>query len=266
MANPVKRVLALHGYSQNAVVFSKRIGALRKESNELEFVFINAPHLLQAADLHGEQSQADAEPGSLADMQSNPETAMRGWWKANKERTKVTGLEESLLAIREVLKNQRFDGVFGFSQGAAFAAVISSLLERPELYKPFQVDGQPPHPPFEFCVAISGFRVLDPFCDPFFTPHYSTPTLHVIGKTDVVVINERSRHLVDVSANKRVEEHEGGHFVPSKSKWRKFLAAYMRDSSAPLASPTAISESATSSGTSTPNAGMSYSNAVLMKS
>lgn len=34
--------------------------------------------------------------------------------------------------------------------------------------------------------------------------------MHVIGKTDVVVVEERSQQLVAVSANARVEEHEGG--------------------------------------------------------
>jgi hypothetical protein len=54
---------------------------------------------------------------------------------------------------------------------------------------------------------------MDPICDPFYSPSLATRTLHVIGKTDVVVVEERSRQLVELSANKRVEEHDGGkHF------------------------------------------------------
>jgi hypothetical protein len=37
-----------------------------------------------------------------------------------------------------------------------------------------------------------------------------TPTLHVIGKTDIIIVEERSMLLVEVSGNARVEEHEGG--------------------------------------------------------
>lgn len=50
-----------------------------------------------------------SEQASMVDTQSDPATALRGWWKANKEKTKVEGLEESLSLIRDVLKEQRFD-------------------------------------------------------------------------------------------------------------------------------------------------------------
>ncbi len=135
----------------------------------------------------------------------------------------------------------------------------------------------------QFCVAVSGFKVLDPFCNPFYSPRYITPTLHVIGRTDVVVVEERSRQLIEVSATKRVEEHEGGmfynvekpekyhltdshlgHFVPAKGVWRKFLAAYMRDPLAPHASPCSVSDSGPSSGTPLQSA-MDYRSAVLMR-
>lgn len=41
-------------------------------------------------------------------------------------------------------------------------------------------------------------------------PSYSTPTLHVLGRTDVVVVEERSNQLIEVSASQRVEYHPGG--------------------------------------------------------
>ena len=71
----------------------------------------------------------------------------------------------------------------------------------------------------EFCVAVSGFKVLDPAYSSFYEGGYSTPTLHVIGKTDVVVVEERSQMLVKVSKAARVETHAGGKllFVPACS-------------------------------------------------
>ena len=62
----------------------------------------------------------------------------------------------------------------------------------------------------EFCVSVSGFRLNDPFSLELLVPRYSTPTLHVLGKTDIVVVEERSRQLIEVSENSRVEEHNGG--------------------------------------------------------
>ena len=62
----------------------------------------------------------------------------------------------------------------------------------------------------QFCVSVSGFKVNDPLASEIFGRSYATPTLHVLGKTDVVVVEERSKILLDVSVNARVEEHEGG--------------------------------------------------------
>ncbi|KAF8058770.1 FSH1-domain-containing protein [Lyophyllum atratum] len=271
MAAAARTVLVLHGYSQNASIFSKRLGALRREcGNSVELVFIDAPHILQPADLPGSTSQATesslesfgAAEAAKADV--DPSLTPRAWWKVNADKTVAYGLRESIEAVRDILKTRRFDGVFGFSQGAAFASIISALLEKPHLYAPFLVDGQPPHPPFDFCVAVSGFRLRDPFCDPLFDGRYSTPTLHVIGKNDVIVHEERSRQLVETSSNKRVEEHEGGHFVPSKRQWLKFLRGYMMDPSADLPSPNVSGSSVPNSGTATPIESINGS-AVMMK-
>ncbi|KJA28683.1 hypothetical protein HYPSUDRAFT_196868 [Hypholoma sublateritium FD-334 SS-4] len=254
----IKRVLVLHGYSQNATVLSKRLGALRKEGKELEFVFVNAPHILAPAEMFAAppaqlDSQGPAAGGPTAEeMQADEATALRGWWQPSKDGTVARGLEESIMSLREVLRGAVFDGVFGFSQGAGLAAVLAALLERPHLYPPFLVDGAAPHPPFKFCVSVSGFRLRDPLSDTLFAAPYTTPTLHVLGRTDVVVTEERSRQLVALSAAARVEEHDGGHFVPSKGPWRKFLVGWMKDPAAQLVAPGAAAANVDSSGTSTP--------------
>lgn len=79
-------------------------------------------------------------------------------------------------------------------------------------------------------MAVSGFKLLDPFCDPLFTPNYTTPTLHVIGRTDVVVVEERSRMLIGVSKNGRLEEHDGGE--PGRAYFvmaAKYLMIFFQD-------------------------------------
>ncbi|KAJ7789914.1 FSH1-domain-containing protein [Mycena olivaceomarginata] len=240
MATP-KTVLVLHGYTQNANIFSKRLGALRRECGKsVDFVFVDAPIILQPADLVGSRLEAlnAAEVAGTDDA--------RAWWKWDRSKTHAQGLPEALEAIRDVLKTRTFDGVLGFSQGATFAALLTALLERPEVYPPFLIDGQAPHPPFKFCVAVSGFRMVgDPIVDAIYETTFSTPTLHVIGKNDVVVIEERSHQLAKISTNARVEEHDGGHFVPSKANWRKFLAAYLLDPTGNVPSPSNTSGTAT---------------------
>ncbi|KAF9479353.1 FSH1-domain-containing protein [Pholiota conissans] len=259
---PMTRVLVLHGYAQNNVIFSKRLAALRKEGKDIDFVFVAAPHTLLPEDMFAPPSSFDAQGDDAAptaeQIQSSPSTAQRGWWRA--KQAEYEGLTDSLIYLRNIMKETTFDGVLGFSQGAALAALLTSLLERPHLYPPFLIDGKSPHPPFKFCIAVSGFRMRDSFCDPFFSPPYETPTLHVIGKTDALVSEESSRRLVEASKNPRVEEHEGGHFVPSKAPWRKFLANYIRDPAGDVPSPPAapaeagsVTASAEASGANTPN-------------
>ncbi|KAJ6588540.1 FSH1-domain-containing protein [Mycena capillaripes] len=249
MATAVKTVLVLHGYSQNANIFSKRLGALRKQCGKsVDFVFVDAPIVLQPADLFGSAASAATTLDALGASEAIGTNEARAWWTWNNTRSEALGLPQSLDVLRDVLKTRKFDGVLGFSQGAALAALLTALLERPQVYPPFLIDEQTPHPPFKFCVAVSGFRLSGtPIADAIYETPFTTPTLHVIGRNDVIVIEERSHQLLKISTNARVEEHDGGHFVPSKGNWRKFLAAYLLDPTDNVPSP-----SLDNSGTATP--------------
>ena len=66
-------------------------------------------------------------------------------------------------------------------------------------------------------MSISGFLPSDPFLQRILSPSSPklvTPSVHVIGDNDVIVVPERSQILVDVCAteNVRVERHEGGSY------------------------------------------------------
>ena len=119
-------------------------------------------------------------------------------------------------------------------------------------------------------MAAAGFRPTSPLCDSIFLPSFSTPTLHVLGRTDVIVVEERSKTLTDISSNGRIEWHDGGtyftmfllslrvqiglagHFVPSKANWRNFLKAYLKDPLGDVPSPGPSPASQPASGTATP--------------
>lgn len=68
------------------------------------------------------------------------------------------------------------------------------------------------HVSSSFCVSVSGFVPPGPLCASLLTPSapYTTPTLHIMGKNDILVVEERSKALLEVSAKKRVEVHDGG--------------------------------------------------------
>ncbi|CAE6437446.1 unnamed protein product [Rhizoctonia solani] len=236
------RILALHGYGQSGEIFKKKMGVLRKACGKnVEFVFLDAPIMLQPADMP--QGVASVEAlDTIKAAPEEPELQPRAWWKANPDRTVYYHLPETIEYLKNYLKDQRFNGVFGFSQGAGMAASLTKILEQPEAYPAILIDGQAPHPPLygpsffslahselpssDFCVLVSGFKPFDGDLGPLFSTPISTPNLHVLGRNDTIITPEQGKTLVDVSKDPRVEEHEGGHFVPSKASWRNFFKEY----------------------------------------
>lgn len=96
-----------------------------------------------------------------------------------------------------------------------YFGLIFSQLERPEILPSFLIDGSSPHPPFSFAVCVAGFRPRGTLSDVIFERPYETRTLHVLGRTDIIVVEERARPLLDITANKRVIWHEGGAVICS---------------------------------------------------
>jgi len=240
----VSKILVLHGYAQNASIFSKRLASLRRMcGSDIEFVFVDAPHVLNPVDIADAFSPGNnpADASGAIEGPEDPSLTPRGWWyKADAGKPDNGGLEISLAYMREILAKDHFVGVFGFSQGAVMATILCALLEKPMAYPPFLIDGKAPHPRFQYCLAVSGFRAHGPIIDKLFATPYTTPTLHILGRTDVVVIEEKSKTLLDISANKRVEWHDGGHFVPTQPRWRAFMRNYLMKPDGEIASPVFI--------------------------
>jgi fermentation-respiration switch protein FrsA (DUF1100 family) len=142
--------------------------------------------------------------------------------------------------LAEVLKSEGpFDGVIGFSQGGAMAAMLASLLEpgrRAAFEKVYSEGGltypasftedtgyveSTLHPPLKFAVSYSGFaaRGVEAY-RAFYEPKIATPVLHFLGTLDAVVEEARSLALVErcEESEGRVVYHPGGHFLPSSQK------------------------------------------------
>lgn len=91
------------------------------------------------------------------------------------------GLDASLECISSILKSSEpFDGIISFSQGAALAIMIASLLEgRKDSFDRPQVNGGTPHciafsarrhPPLKFVVCISGYAASHSMYQGFYDP------------------------------------------------------------------------------------------------
>lgn len=171
-----------------------------------------------------------------------------GWWTRDSDTDLYKGLEEGLECIAHVIyENNGIDGVIGFSQGAAAAALVASLLEpeRPHAFEKM-LDKEKRALPFpeawrnlaslcpdglKFAVAYSGFLPSHSAYQAFFEPSIQTPFLHFIGMLDSVVSEERTLALVDKCAveKRKVVFHQGAHFVPTSKQMTEVLIKFIQD-------------------------------------
>ncbi|XP_008524546.1 esterase OVCA2 [Equus przewalskii] len=215
------RVLGLAGFRQSERGFREKTGALRKAlRGRAELVCLSGPH--PVADAAGpEGAGPDSEP-------CPPEEQTRGWWfseqeadvfSALKEPTVCRGLEEALGTVAQALSQLGpFDGLLGFSQGAALAAVVCALGQA----------GDPRFPLPRFIILVSGFcpRGLG-LKESILLGPLSLPSLHVFGDTDRVIPSEESVQLASRFTGAITVTHSGGHFIPAavpqRQAYLKFL-------------------------------------------
>ncbi|KAL3899160.1 MAG: hypothetical protein SGPRY_012693 [Prymnesium sp.] len=192
------KVLCLHGYGQNGQALREKSGSFRKplKKSRFEMHYLNAPYGCTA---EGEsQDEADADP------------ERRAWWRGSA--SYYAGWEESLEYLELAWKREEFDGVLGFSQGAAAAAMLCASLKQ--------------HTP-RFAIFVSGFVPRDETAAAELLKGVNVPSLHVIGRADGIVVPERSWALTEHFEQSCVIEHDGGHMLPSAPVVREKLSAFL---------------------------------------
>ncbi|XP_076656152.1 esterase AGAP003155 [Halictus rubicundus] len=204
MANIKLRILAIHGYAQSDTIFYTKLGSLRKGlKKEVEFVFLRAPHNVPMKLNFGID---ESEEGY-------------GWWfntedhvfKATVPSKLCVGFEDSVASIEKTFQESGpFDGILGFSQGAAFATILCYMQQKKLLQAAFN-----------FAIIISGFHSL---CAPhatYYNDKLDIPSLHIYGETDQVIPTEMAEKVHELFINKKIIKHEGGHYIPSKKEFYK---------------------------------------------
>jgi dihydrofolate reductase len=245
----------LHGYTQSGSLFHAKSRALVKHIqkafplHEVSAIYPTGPLRLKPSDIPGyEPSEGGGEP--------EDEIEAYGWFRRSNTATPplYQGLEDGLAAVAKVLSEEGpFDGVIGFSQGAAMVGMVAGLLEtgRQEAFAKFEKDeseGAPgipfpasfaahgfQHPPFKFAIAYSGFRSPGARYRGFYeSPPLQTPVLHVLGSLDAVVEESRSRALIEACAGEPEKDglviwHPGGHFLPSQRPYLDAAVRFIRE-------------------------------------
>lgn len=167
------RILCLHGYHGNAEILRRQMAALTSSISNVEFVYVDAPSL------------------AVGDF---------GWWH-----TPSRGWDRTRDWVLDVLATQpRFDGVFGFSQGAAFTGLLAGMQQEPGAAIRF-----------DFAVMVGGFKNDAPQHTELYRRRFAFRSLHIIGHADGVIPPNESEELADQFDNPTILYHAGGHVVPA---------------------------------------------------
>jgi hypothetical protein len=191
------RILCLHGYHGNAALLRGQMSSLVAGSDSLaDFVYVDAPSLAR---------------GDF------------GWWHARAHYEGWDDTRDSIVSVFE--KEGPFDGVFGFSQGAALTGLLVGLRS---------IDGnltssQPLS--FRFAIMVGGFLAVDSDLESLYAEkeRYDVPSLHIIGLSDSVVESEYSRALAARFNEPIILEHGGGHIIAATPEIRKRVAEFLEE-------------------------------------
>ena len=69
-------------------------------------VFVDAPHVLKPADI-ASRPWLIVDEGSFQFGAEDPTLVPRAWWRYNSDRSKAIGLEETLIMLKDLLKETR---------------------------------------------------------------------------------------------------------------------------------------------------------------
>jgi dienelactone hydrolase len=179
------RILCLHGYHGSAAILRRQIAPVAAAvPADVELVFVDAPTLA---------------------------TGDFGWWHDG-----FRGWERTRDWAVELFGAQRFDGVFGFSQGAALTGLLAALRET-----------ETTPMAFDMAIMVGGFTSTAPQHANLFTHQLHVPSLHVMGRNDGIVPMRDSQLLAERFAEPMIIEHAGGHVIPDHLAITTRIAAFV---------------------------------------
>lgn len=204
------KVLCLQGYRQNSKIFRERSGGFRKLfKKHIDFTFVTAPHDIPEDD-NLARPEEEREKGWWFSRQGNSYNAM--------DKTDIcTGYQESLQVVKEKFSSEGpFDGVMGFSQGAAFVSLLCILRSNPAASITFK-----------FAILIAGFKSLVSPHAALYSVPIDCPSFHTIGATDGIIPTQSSEDLLITFVSGVAYRHDGGHYIPSSPQLRTAILEFL---------------------------------------
>lgn len=178
------KILFLHGFTMNGSVCK-----------------IKASSIAASLEARGHLFYFPDGPIRLAADDASHDFGLRSWW--------VDGdtIELAVQELRRVVREQGpFDGIAGFSQGAAVAQLLSNHGE-------LLGNGA-----FKFAIYFAGYVVKNQeLNETYLQNKIQIPNLSVVGSLDTVIASLRSREFVEryvEPASATFIEHDGAHNIP----------------------------------------------------
>lgn len=213
------RILCLHGYHGSAQILRRQMAPLADGLDRPpELICIDAPSLAEGD--FGWWHAASAQ-NAAANAGVGPRAKRYEGW------------QRTVDAIDSAFAQQGpFDGVFGFSQGAALAALLVGLRSGDNPARQASAGNALGHSiAFDFALMVGGFVSADPDLVTLYGErlNYALPSVHVIGRSDTIVPPAASIELASRFSNPLILEHDGGHIIPTAPKIRQRLGIFLED-------------------------------------
>lgn len=238
----------MHGFRQNASSFKGRTASLTKKlKNIAELVFVDAPHELpfiyqpyirEAYHNSASPSPQESPPPCLElckkrfawlvdpDFEGRSETDGKmadNPFDPLQYQHQTDGFDVSLAYLKEVfVQRGPFDGILGFSQGAAMASLVCAQLGKLK----DEID-------VRFVILCSGFSLKSSESE---HRMIKCPSLHIFGGNhgkDRQIVNQESKDLASSfdEGCSVIIEHDCGHIIPTRSPYidqiKDFLVRFL---------------------------------------
>jgi hypothetical protein len=157
------KILCFHGFGQTADIMKNKMKKVINQFNGIEFEFCD----------------------SLYD---------KSWYNLETKE----GIVENMENINNLIKDKQYDGFIGFSQGAVFARIFTSIY----------------NPNIKFIISLCGLDDVVYSIKKYTFPHF-IKFYNVYGNRDLYVTPQESKFLTNFISNCEEIEFDGKHIIPN---------------------------------------------------
>ncbi|KAL2870167.1 serine hydrolase-domain-containing protein [Aspergillus lucknowensis] len=234
-ALPKFRILLIHGFAADGSYIEAKTGPITRRVVEqltpdilsefpggVELLSPNAPMILEPpVGFDSNEDESETEPSA----EKEEDDTNRGWWYGRDLVSMYKGVEASLSSVAEFIYGRPVHGIIGFSQGAAMAGMVCSLLDchnNPAKVAAIRAQGLPVddylalpgQDPLRFMIGIAGYRGTLKYYGSLYQWPMQTPSIHTLASMDAVVENQHTIDFAHSFQSYEIVEFFGSHFIP----------------------------------------------------